>query len=335
MGITLKKIAGMNTTPAPAGQPVAAPTPDQQAQPTPVAAQAQAQPQPANDAQPTPTVAAPAIKPAASMATTAAAAAPAVKPPPSWMMKGKELKDAHIAEQAKADLQKETQGAMYRFRMPINQEREVIFLDGNLDGDGMIESMGFYEHNMQLAGKYQQFTCLNGVPGMGPCPICEAGNKPALVNLLTVLNLTPYTIKHGPKAGTVIPYSRQLFVMKKTTLGKLQFKASKIGGLLGKKFTITRLDTGDGKSPAVGTEFEWNPIQLDDGSSINQLTKEQLVAMFGDDGKPADYEKEIPLLSADKLIALGAGKAPTGPGYEPKVAGGGNGIDMSKLASQL
>jgi hypothetical protein len=266
------------------------------------------------------------------MPTATTPAAPAIITPPaananiapsgtpSWMLRGAAKHEAQHSEEVKAAVAKASRDVMRRFKMKAGESRQAIFLDGDLDEAGLIDGLGFYEHSMPLMGKRTNFTCLSGVPDMPPCPACESGDKSALVTALTVLNISPYTIQNGPRKGVVIPFQRQLFVCKKRTLALLQFTAKSIGGLKGKQFDIARIDTGDGMSPNVGTLF--NPTLA--------WSMEEMVEKFGEEeSQPADYGKEIPFLNAEQLIAMGAGKAPAGPGYEAKT------YDKAKLQNAM
>jgi hypothetical protein len=251
--------------------------------------------------------------------------------PPNWMMSGAALQAAAKAEADKAAANKaayeNSKDTMWRFHFPIGETRHIIFLDGDLNADGFIDARGTYEHSKFINGKWDNLVCLNGVPGNPPCPICELGGKdakPALVWYLTVLNLTPYTINKGQNKGKVIQCQRQLFVAKQGTMEKLTFKAQALGGLTGKKFLVGRLQGQNPqfKPPSVGTEFE----------AIEAYSQQELVQLYGENSQPADYQKEIPFYTADQLIQMGVGKAPSGPGYEQNGAGK---FDQDKLSSAL
>ncbi len=133
----------------------------------------------------------------------------------------------------------------------------------------------------------------------------------------------PYTIRRGPKAGTVVVDQRKLFVAKKSTLAKLQFKATTLGGegqgLAGVTMAVTRLDTGDGLSPGVGTEFDF----------VERTPLDVLAEKYGAEGVPANYEQEFPYLPASRLIQLGLGRAPAAATFTPRS------FDMAKLAEAM
>lgn len=239
---------------------------------------------------------------------------------PSWMLTGAKAKEAQAAEAAKVEMAKEAAKKMFRFRLAVDETSQITFLDGNLDAEGMLDVLSYWEHTVQLNNKWENFICVGAGHDANegePCPLCESGVKRALVSVMTVIDHKPYTIKKGPKQGQVIVNQRKLFVAKSQTMAKLRFKADNLKGLAGCKFAVARL--GDQQSPGVGTEFDF----------IERKTPAELVAMYGDEGKVADYAKELVYLPASKLIALGLGKAPVGPGYPA------SGFNAQAMSEQL
>lgn len=244
------------------------------------------------------------------------------KPPatPSWMLRGKAAHEAYARDAAEQEVRREAQRRLHRFRIDVNEPARITFLDGALDEDGLLAVPSLYEHAVQLAGRWATFVCVGGGPE--PCPICDSGRPPALVAAFTVIDHRPYTIRRGPRAGTVVVDQRKLFVAKKGTLAKLQLKASTLGseGLAGATLAVTRLDSGDGLSPGVGTEFEF----------LDRTPLDVLAERYGAEGVPADYEQEFPYLPASRLIALGLGRAPTAaPAFAPRT------YDVARLAERM
>ena len=77
---------------------------------------------------------------------------------------------------------------MRRFYLPYNGECQVTFLDGVLDDELMLDVPMFYEHQVRLNGKWENFVC---VAETEPCPICEKGeSRNSLVGILTVIDHT-------------------------------------------------------------------------------------------------------------------------------------------------
>jgi hypothetical protein len=242
---------------------------------------------------------------------------------PSWMLRGQDVQKAYAEDAAKAEAAKAQAGKMYPFRMKEGEVGRVTFLDGNLGADGLMDVLAFYQHTVKLDGKWQSFVCVgggHGDHGSEPCPICESGNNPSLVSVFTVIDHRPYTIQNGKNKGQVVVNQRKLFLAKKTTLAKLQLKANMYGGLAGVTMQIARIDDGTGKTPGVGTDFDF--IEKQDLATLAQK--------YGaEHAQVADYSKEIVYLDAAKLLALGLGKAPAGPGYAP------SGFNSQKMAEQI
>lgn len=247
------------------------------------------------------------------------AVSPTPNTTPSWMMRGKAAHDAYAREAAEQEMRREAQKRLHRFRIDVNEPARITFLDGALDEDGLLAVPSLYEHTVQLAGRWATFVCVGG--GAEACPICDSGRPPALVAAFTVIDHRPYTIRRGPKAGTVVVDQRKLFVAKKSTLAKLQFKATTLGGLDGVTMAVTRLDTGDGLSPGVGTEFDF----------VERTPLAVLAEKYGAEGVVADYGQEFPYLPASRLIQLGLGRAPIAPavGFTRRP------IDIAKLAEAM
>jgi hypothetical protein len=235
-----------------------------------------------------------------------------------FLKKGKAAQAALASEEAKADMQAASQGKLWRFWMPEDEERQVTFLDGGLDEEGMLDINMFYEHSLKVNGRWEQFVCT--AESEGHCPICDKGDsKPYLAGVFTVIDHSQHKIKSGANAGKIISNSKKLYVAKKQTIKLLTKQALKRGGLAGCTFDITR---GDDKTASVGSQFEF----------VSKMSPQELMAKYGVDEAtvtPADYEKEITYRAAAELIELGIGKAPGGVGYEKGVT------DKKQLASEL
>jgi hypothetical protein len=247
------------------------------------------------------------------------AQAPATNPTGfNFFKRGSAAKQAMEAADAKAEMAKAEAGKLWRYWMAPDEDRTITFLDGVLDEDGMLDLPMFEEHELKIAGEREHFVCVNE---QEICPICEKGDsRPVLVGVLTVLDHKPHKIKTGPNAGKTIQHTRKLFVAKRQTIKKLSKKAQKYGGLVGCTFEVSR--TGD-KEPSVGSDFEF----------VEQLAPAALAAKYGlklEDVQPADYDHEITYRTAADLVALGVGKAASGPGYEK-----GAGVDTKSLAQEL
>ena len=91
--------------------------------------------------------------------------------------------DGLAQEEAKAELRKQDAGKLWDFWMPEDSERQITFLDGKLDEDGMLECGMFHQHNIRINGSWERFVCTVDQDETQPCPICESGDRPALVGV--------------------------------------------------------------------------------------------------------------------------------------------------------
>jgi hypothetical protein len=229
----------------------------------------------------------------------------------SWLKTGKAAHEAFHHETAKAEMAKAEAGKLFRFFVPENEERQITFLDGELDSDGMLDIPMYYEHVLKVNGTMQNFVCLalNGGAEAEPCPVCERNDKDGkarLVGVLTIIDHTPYKIKGGQNAGKIIQNTRKLVIATRTSVQALTKIAVKRGGLTGCTFDVSR--NGD-TSPGIGNQFDF-VVKYD---SLEALAHKYDMKL--EEVQPADYATEITRHSAEEMIALGAGKAITGPGY--------------------
>lgn len=203
-----------------------------------------------------------------------------------------------VAEVNSQQQMKEAQKDLpFRYFLKKGAEGSITFLDGSLDDSGSLETVSWWEHNLNLNGSWgNYFTCTQDVE---PCPICEGGDGPALMFGFTVLDHTPYTIKNGPNAGKILQDTRKFFACKKMTYEYLITLAKKRGGLAGVRFDVMRI--GD-KSAAVGSQFDFT-------SKTEDLAA--IPGMFNikpEDAVAYDYEKIIMFQGADVLREQGFGQ---------------------------
>lgn len=233
---------------------------------------------------------------------TAAPAAPAAKAEPkkagaSWMKTGKKAQEMANQEEEKVQQQMAEANRMRRFFLPAGADTKITFLDGKLDEDGVLDAPRYFEHNVFMGGKWTNwFVCTKEEE---PCPVCEGGNEPKLVAVFTVIDHSEWK---SPKTGVVYKDQRKLLVCKRNSFKVLQKKAEKQGGLAGCTFDVAR--TSD-KDASIGNDFDF----------CEKRTKAQLIEAYPtlkDEMCKADYEKEIPYLTADELRKLGFGSMVVG-----------------------
>ncbi|CAA2141444.1 hypothetical protein [Hyphomicrobium sp. ghe19] len=239
--------------------------------------------------------------------------------PVGFLKKGAAAKEAFSNEEAKAEMAKAELGKMWRFRMQDGQDRRITFLDGDLDAEGMLDVNMFYEHTIRINGNWQNFICTAETDTSQPCPLCESGDRPSFVAVMTVIDHSEHTIEKGPNAGKVIKNQRRLFVCKRNTIKQLTKLAAKRGGLAGCTFDVSR--TGE-KEPAVGNQFDF----VEKFESYDEIAAKYGLEL--DDVQPANYAEELKYRSPEELIELGVGKA-------IKSAIGAKSSSTGKLADHL
>ena len=218
----------------------------------------------------------------------------------SWMRTGKDAKQALNQEEAKAEERKAEAGKMWRFFVTPGKDAQITFLDGKLDEDGMLDIPVWYEHNIRLNGERETYACTAGKDQSQPCPLCEMGDKPAFVGVMTIIDHTAHVIQNGPNKGKTIQNTRKLFVAKRLTIKLLTKNSVKRGGLAGCTFDVSRPDE---KNAAVGESFDF--VQKFD--KLSEIAAKWNLTL--EDVQPAIYDEEFTFRTPEQLIALGVHKA--------------------------
>ena len=218
----------------------------------------------------------------------------------SWMRTGKDAKAALNQEEAKAEERKAEAGKMWRFFVTPGKDAQITFLDGKLDDDNMLDIPVWYEHNIRLNGERETYACTAGKDQSQPCPLCEMGDKPAFVGVMTIIDHTAHVIQNGPNKGKTIQNTRKLFVAKRLTIKLLTKYAVKRGGLAGCTFDVSRPDE---KNAAVGESFDF--VQKFD--KLSEIAAKWNLKL--EDVQPAIYDEEFTFRTPEQLIALGVHKA--------------------------
>jgi len=227
----------------------------------------------------------------------------------NFLMKGNKAKAAVIEDEAQAEARKAEAGKMFRFWLKEGEEKQITFLDGDLDSDGMLDINFYYEHMIKIAGQWHTFVDTSEVDQTQPCPLTEMGSRPYLAAAMTIIDHTPYQIKSGANAGKTLQHVRKLFIAKRQTIQQLTNLAKKRGGLTGCTFDVTRIGQN---SASVGSQFDFQH---------KFSSREEIAATCGlqpDEVQPANYPEEIVYRSPEELIAMGIGKAPSGVGFNSK-----------------
>lgn len=214
-------------------------------------------------------------------------------------------KEETLAEQRKSEF-----GKAWRFYLKDDEEARITFVDGDLSDEGYLCPPRFYEHNLQQNGRFGNFfVCPQEThPESGQkCPICEEGDRPALVALFTVIDHREYENKDGK----VIKDQVRLLAAKPHSFDMLNKLASKKGGLAGTTWDVTR--SGD-KSASIGSNFSF--VEKND---VKELYEKYKRSFKDKNGKmvtehffqPLKYEEEITFRTEETLRTMGFGSKPT------------------------
>lgn len=217
---------------------------------------------------------------------------------PSWMKTGKAAQKAIEDADRRQQERFEAAGRAWRFRLQEGEEAQITFVDGELDEDGLLKNPVFKEHNIRKNGKFGNFyVCTSD---QEPCPLCEAGDEPSLVQAFTVIDHRPVESKDKKRHYDFV---RRLFMAKRNVMKLLQNKAGKYDGLVGVTFDATR--TGS-NAPSTGDSFDY--VQKDNvGELTEYFTRKNAKGKEETIFEVCDYTKEFPYLTAKELRKEGFG----------------------------
>jgi hypothetical protein len=216
-----------------------------------------------------------------------------------------------IAKQAALQQEqfKEKMGKLFRFFLNEGEEGFITFVDGELSPQGYLIPPRWYEHNLYLNGSWNNyFVCPEKTnPAENEkCPICESGDRPALVSGFTIID---HRTHKSEKSGKEYKDTRKILIAKSQTFEMLNKIAMKRGGLACATFEVTRVSS---KDAAVGSMFDFKEkksreelMKLYTYEQTDPKTNQKkIVSNF----VPADFEQEIVYKTGNELRALGLGK---------------------------
>lgn len=246
---------------------------------------------------------------------------------PQFLRTGADAMEALRKEQEAAALrreQSENRGPM-RFYVQKNargdgfQTHEIVFLD-----DDLTQAVHTYEHNVPGPNndwsKSQQVTCIDD---WANCPICRAaeGNegdefKPPQYGLYaSILDMTPYTIKNGPRAGQVVEHTRKLDVIPMAMMDKYKkiFELCKKmhGTTRGLVLLVTKAKKNDARCgdpqmiEETGMLFDFmTEDELEAMADAEVVRDGKVVLEEGENIEPYDYEQVLAPKTEDELRRL-------------------------------
>ena len=143
-----------------------------------------------------------------------------------------------------------------RFWLPKEETKEISFVDD--------KCFRIFEHTFWIDESPGHATCVakrdgRGNPKKGTCPMCDAGNKASHTGFFTIVDHTGYKNKEGSEIKDIVC----LLPAKYYTLELIRAKYKKLGGIIGRRFSVTR--TAAKQAATVGDD--WDAIGTQDTSS--------------------------------------------------------------------
>lgn len=227
----------------------------------------------------------------------------------AWMATGDQsaqMQEQHKVEQAQREAE---YGKMRRFFIQDpGKEARITFVDGALGPQGFLVPPRFWEHNLNLGGKWgNYFVCPEKtMPAAGhKCPICASGDVAYLAALFTIIDHREFTASDGK----VYKDQPRLLVAKPQSFEMLNKVAVALGGLSCVTFNVGRSTK---KAASIGDIYinvakgDLQELRMAHKFSIvDEKTKqEQWYTKFA----VADYGTEITFRTPDELLKLGLGK---------------------------
>lgn len=252
----------------------------------------------------------------------------------TFLKRGSDAMQALKQEQAKAEANRAAGQNRGPLRFYVEKdarggynEHELVFLD-----DDLTQAPFAYEHTIAGPGndwkKSRTFVC---VDEFDDCALCRAAEQglaeeftPARYGMYaTVLDMTPYTIKKGTRAGEVIEATRKLIVIPHQQAGQFLkmaelCKTQNGGTTRGMVVVVTKTQQTDARCGI--------PQMLDNGMLFDFMSEDELeeyandevrrdnkvIKAEGEDIEPLDYEKLLAPLDQKSIRALFNIPAPPG-----------------------
>lgn len=163
--------------------------------------------------------------------------------------------------------------------------KPIIVLDATLG------ACGFHEHAVQDdRGRWGNTEIC--VKDWATCPLCASGNLPSFVLKLSILDLSPYTIKQGDRAGQVIPFTKKILTIKRKQRAKwreIEQNCIQQNGTFRGCYLELRRDKTDANSASSGepqqiaVEVDVNGVKKTFYQMFDFVSESDLVGQFGNE----------------------------------------------------
>lgn len=182
---------------------------------------------------------------------------------------------------------------------------DLYFLDGTLVGPNEWDTPMVNIHKLTIGGRPQAFVCMNATEG--ECIACKSNaerSQVQTVQLFTVINTKPYTIKHGPEKGKTLAARLQIFPATMKVRDILVKKAEhRNNSLAGKLWRFTRHTKQDA---ATGNDIEFlQEFPMKDVLAKYPMLGQNAEGKWGHGPtKPIDYASAYGIITNAELAAL-------------------------------
>lgn len=248
-----------------------------------------------------------------------------------WLKTG--AQSAHLQQVDLEDFEQRKKERMlpFRFFLKDQESTEITFIDGDLDKDGNLTPPRFFEHTIQFQGRLQHFICPKKTDPQThtDCPICNTGDRPALVAIFTIIDHNEY---QNQDTGEIYKDRVRLLAAKPNAFDLIAHAAKINGGLACARFRVSRIGP---KSSGIGDTFEFlgkeerqklrNTYYRVIEPTQEEITNAELEgipaprATRATNFEAVNYGEDIPFYDAAQLANLGVGQLSAVHG------GGGNG----------
>lgn len=261
----------------------------------------------------------------------------------TFLKRGSDAMAALKQEQDKSEARREAAGTRGPMRFYVGkdsrgrfEEHELVFLD-----DDLAQAPFAYEHT--IPGPNNNWSAARThvcIDEFDDCPLCRAAEQnvaeeftPSKYGMYcTVLDLTPYTIRSGQRAGEVVPQTKKLYVVPHQQAQQILKMAELCkqlhGTTRGMTVVVTKTQNTDARCgiPQMldnGMLFDHMPEdELEDFANDEVRRDNKVIKPEGDDIEPFDYDELLSPLEARVLRKLYNLPAPPGSADEEQEATG-------------
>lgn len=226
---------------------------------------------------------------------------------PSLLKRGQAAQQARQQEGERQFQQSQNRMKPFRFWIPYkgNQDertRDFIILDSDIANCPI-----FYEHALPDPNTGRRTNYEMCIKEMGHCPLCEKFGDSYYVQMISIIDLKPYTNRDGVQVN----YSKKLLPVKYQLQEWFWNTCANTfnGNMRGAHIVSTR--DANQRSHAIGS-----PNMVVENGRLVQYSEQDLVSSFGEDAVPFNYEELFPTPSAEELRAQYGGLPPAGSQQE-------------------